>query len=245
MRKKLFLAALLVIAYTGLAAGSTYYYGDDGPIVLMESDSLVTIKLNPEYQFDDWSLLAADFEDLEDTIKPVAGWLGYDVYFLKDNVIFDSLLDTLNSHYMVYEALAVYNTLGGVALTNNQLVTKFPDSVWQSTRDSLIDFYHLEVISISPASITVLRTTLNFEFSAIETANLLYESGLTLYAHPDLVVPGFLDFMPNDPYFQYQYYLDNTEHPIIDIDAPTAWEITKGDSQVIVAVIDDGIQDIH
>ena len=54
-----------------------------------------------------------------------------------------------------------------------------------------------------------------------------------------------LDFMPNDPLFQYQFYLENTEFPLIDIDAVGAWDFTLGDSSIVIAVIDDGIQVIH
>jgi len=237
---------LLIIVWSGVAGGSTYYYGDDGPVTLMESDSVITIRLHPQYEYQHWLFLVPDFEAVLDTLPPIPAWLGYDVYFLKQDINLDSLLDSLNSHIMVYEALPAFETFSGsIALMNSQLVTKFPETVSQPTRDSLISYYNLELISVSPGGITVLRTTSSSYFNALETANLLYESGLTLYAHPDLAVPGFLDFTPNDPYFQYQYYLDNAEHPIIDVDATRAWEITKGDTQVVVAVIDDGIQDIH
>jgi len=54
---------------------------------------------------------------------------------------------------------------------------------------------------------------------------------------------------PNDPYFPNQWHLDNTGQsggaPDADIDAPEAWEITTGSPDVVVAVIDDGVDTDH
>lgn len=51
---------------------------------------------------------------------------------------------------------------------------------------------------------------------------------------------------PDDEFFPYQWNFHNAGQtlgaPDADIDAPEAWEFTQGDSAVVVAVIDDGIQ---
>jgi hypothetical protein len=56
-------------------------------------------------------------------------------------------------------------------------------------------------------------------------------------------------FVPNDPYFPLQWYLKNTGQsggvPGMDTDAENAWEITEGDSNIIVAVMDLGVQQDH
>ncbi len=48
---------------------------------------------------------------------------------------------------------------------------------------------------------------------------------------------------PNDPYFQNQWYLDQANNH--DIDAPEAWNIEKGDSSVVIGVIDTGVLTSH
>jgi thermitase len=67
------------------------------------------------------------------------------------------------------------------------------------------------------------------------------------YAEPDYIGYG-LDFIPNDPRFKEQYGL-NTSSPNADIDAPTAWDTTKGlmsDGQPVkVAILDTGIDPHH
>jgi parallel beta-helix repeat protein len=52
-------------------------------------------------------------------------------------------------------------------------------------------------------------------------------------------------FIPNDPYFNMQWALHNTGQNNgtfdADIDAPEAWETTIGDNDVVVAVVDSGV----
>jgi subtilisin family serine protease len=54
---------------------------------------------------------------------------------------------------------------------------------------------------------------------------------------------------PNDPYYGYQWHYHNTGQTggtvDADIDLPEAWEIEKGHSDVVVSVIDQGIQTNH
>jgi len=56
-------------------------------------------------------------------------------------------------------------------------------------------------------------------------------------------------YTPNDTYFSTQWALNNTGQggglPDADIDAPEAWDITKGSSTVVVAVIDTGVDLTH
>lgn len=55
--------------------------------------------------------------------------------------------------------------------------------------------------------------------------------------------------IPNDPYFTQQWNFNNTGQsggtPDADIDAPEAWNISVGDSTLIIGVIDTGIDNTH
>ncbi len=63
----------------------------------------------------------------------------------------------------------------------------------------------------------------------------------------EYVQPNYLYYptgvVPEDPYFPDLWGLNNITD--IDIDAPQAWEITQGNSDVVVAVIDTGIDVYH
>jgi serine protease len=72
------------------------------------------------------------------------------------------------------------------------------------------------------------------------------------YAEPDYVYTT--QGVPNDQYFAEQWGLDNTGQEIndypsagpgIDIDAPEAWEMGTGNTQVVVAMTDEGIDVNH
>lgn len=78
--------------------------------------------------------------------------------------------------------------------------------------------------------------------SVEETVNAYRSNPDVLYAEPNYIVHALVT--PNDPLFpSLQWNLQNSSD--IDIDAPEAWDITTGSSDVVVAVIDSGIDYTH
>lgn len=66
------------------------------------------------------------------------------------------------------------------------------------------------------------------------------------YAEPNRI--GTLCSIPNDVNFSNQWYLHNTGQmgtPDCDIDAPEAWDLEEGDPEVVIAIIDTGIDYTH
>ncbi len=66
----------------------------------------------------------------------------------------------------------------------------------------------------------------------------------------DFLTPDELrNFVPNDPQFSNQWHYNNTGqsggNPGADISLTAAWDIEKGSPDVLVAIIDDGIQYTH
>ena len=90
---------------------------------------------------------------------------------------------------------------------------------------------------------------------SVEEAVRAYESDPDVeYAEPNYIVrKAALPNDPNDPRFGEQWGLHNTGQAVngitgtsgADIKAPEAWDITKGSSAVIVAVIDTGVDLRH
>ena len=68
-----------------------------------------------------------------------------------------------------------------------------------------------------------------------------------LYAEPNQIY--HLDVIPNDQNFSQQWALYNTGQtggtPDADIDAPEAWDIETGDPDVVIAIIDTGVDYNH
>lgn len=83
----------------------------------------------------------------------------------------------------------------------------------------------------------------------IEEALKAYSSNPDIeYAEPDYLHE--LHYLPNDPYFytkQWNLHNDsiyNGSH-YADIDAPEAWDVTRGDNKITIAIVDTGIQTDH
>jgi subtilisin family serine protease len=74
-----------------------------------------------------------------------------------------------------------------------------------------------------------------------DVARALRATGLVEYAEPDYVVHALA--IPSDPLFGQLWGLDNAQDH--DIDAPQAWDVTTGSRDVVVAVIDTGVDYAH
>lgn len=104
------------------------------------------------------------------------------------------------------------------------------------------------------AGASFLKITVPASLDVIEVANQYQESGQVKFAHPDFIAKTEKFGIPNDEYFDKQFALHNTGQVIndgnsgavdADVDAPEAWDITTGDINIIVAVIDEGVTFDH
>jgi hypothetical protein len=84
--------------------------------------------------------------------------------------------------------------------------------------------------------------------NALEMANIFYETGLFSSAEPDIMIDGLLQCV-NDSLFVEQWGLYNNGQlegvSGVDIKYCEAREITSGDENIIVAVLDDGVDLQH
>jgi len=78
---------------------------------------------------------------------------------------------------------------------------------------------------------------------ALRAAVVLAGKPEVAWAVPDFTVPVDLYHQPNDPYYGLQWHHQQASDA--DIDSDEAWDVTMGDAQVIVAVIDTGVDEDH
>lgn len=115
----------------------------------------------------------------------------------------------------------------------------------QSATSALSTIQGNVVKSFSNIGAHVVQTPL----AAGKAIEMLYRSGAVQYAEPDYKVRA-IAVTPNDPNFSELWGLNNTGQefgstPDADIDAPEAWAIRSDASQVIVAVVDTGVDYTH
>ena len=86
------------------------------------------------------------------------------------------------------------------------------------------------------------------ENKVMETIEMLSRNENVEYAEPDYILKIYSK-IPDDPDFSNLWGIHNTGQdggtPDADIDAPEAWDITTGSSEVVVAVIDSGVNYDH
>ncbi len=87
----------------------------------------------------------------------------------------------------------------------------------------------------------------------LELANELFESGLFHYAEPNFIAENPEQYIPNDPDISLQYSLENDggiyNNDIgtsgADMNVLDAWDVTTGCSEIVIAIIDDGVNLNH
>jgi len=107
----------------------------------------------------------------------------------------------------------------------------------------VIELNQVEFIEWAAPNVVTQRRPRSFEFSDIDYS----EGNVYLYNAPRNI--SSTGFIPDDEYFPMQWHLHNTGQfggtPNADINAPEAWEITKGDPNIVVALVDSGVDLDH
>ena len=83
----------------------------------------------------------------------------------------------------------------------------------------------------------------------LSSLSRLAEDPRVLWAEPDFMMTGRHDLTPNDPGFSDLWGIKNTGQfggtPDMDMDGDTAWDITIGDTSIVVLILDTGAQQDH
>lgn len=163
------------------------------------------------------------------------------------------LLENMKNRPISKSVRSVYKTSDGkeIAITD-VIVIKFKKSVGEGEKHRVINLHRL-----TPKKIGRLYGTycVDSESDPLTTSKRIYETGLVEYAYPDFISDTvFHRYMPDDEYFSKQVTCHNTGQVFTDghygtadadIDAPEAWNITQGNSSIVVAVIDQGVTSNH
>jgi len=151
--------------------------------------------------------------------------------------------------------LPVYGETGVEQMFTSSLVVRFADTV--SVAEALRMSKAFGSVAARPLIPEKNLFLLEFGVDRIQTIpslrTALHSRADVVYAEPNWVM--VVRTTSADPLYANQWHLENTGQvlpdpvpgiiPDADIDAPEAWNITNGASDVVVAVLDDGVQTTH
>lgn len=127
-----------------------------------------------------------------------------------------------------FSALAIIESVQGNVITYNKAIVEA--SEWNAAANSNVSFIDMPLL---------VHLRVPPSIGTINAINQLTKFPNVVIAEPNLKY----HFFDDDEYFPIQWALNNDDDN--DIDAPEAWEITTGNSDIIVAIIDTGIDLAH
>jgi len=163
----------------------------------------------------------------------------------------------------------VYDYADVKMVVSDEFVAAFPSEMSMAQIEAINLAHGVELLEpiMAQENTFVLRVTAASPLDALAMANLYQESGSVLYSAPNFVRLSSQDiepsqeklnpigplYTPNDYYYYGgdQWYLNNTQQYgtwmtlDADIDAPEAWNITKGSSDIVIAIVDEGVDLAH
>ncbi len=163
----------------------------------------------------------------------------------------------------IFKDQDLYSTFEKPLFVPNELIIKFKEEqkidISKSSKNFISTGFdstdrlntRYSIVSVEPVFDMAPTKSLSniFLFTFPEGTNILNAaSEYTKDPNVEFVEPNYLYYplsVPNDPYFDLQWALNNSGQTggtlDADIDAPEAWDIEQGDPSITIAIIDTGV----
>ncbi len=260
---------LLLWASAPLAAQSAerYYYFQGARIPLTVNPRLVAVQFAPDVSPAAQKQLTESGGDLENfeagTPAPVGNLVFMPVRAGRNSI---AAAERLAAQPGVQAASPVYDADTMQLAETDAFLARFPDALTASDIAAFNQQHGVIEIGALPYSdrVWLLKPAADNPRSAREMANAYVEAGAVEFAEPNFVMretappprtPQIAlapEMTPNDPAFQQrlQWGLQNTgifQSAVVgaDINAVSAWNVTQGASNIVIAVIDEGVDASH
>ncbi len=225
--------ALTCSSYWGFSQ-ELYYWSNGKKVKLVEDKSSMVIyeKENQRLTLN-LSVKAKEIRDFSDKI------LGnYKIVKLSDRSTMSS--NTIDESSIKSKKYGLIDEKGDSVYLSHIILLKLKPSYEYNDLKSILARYNAHYISTDYEVIKIYLKNID---NVLNAANEIYESEKVEWCHPDFLISIKRNFDPRDK----QYYIHNKYHYCgafgNDINIVKAWGISQGCSNIIVAVIDDGVED--
>ncbi len=164
-------------------------------------------------------------------------------------------VERLNNLPEVKYSTPVFEFQNTKLILTDEFIVRFKPDTTEENIQFLNNENGVSVVSKSPYRHNryILRVTNPKAANALEIANIYNENPQVEYTTPNfLVLGGYGSTYPDDTYFPQQWALNNTgQIPPpggtldADIDAPEGWDISTGRPDIVIAIIDSGVDIDH
>ncbi|MGQ9608776.1 MAG: S8 family serine peptidase [bacterium] len=147
----------------------------------------------------------------------------------------------LSEHQLIRRVgYVIHLSKESLSFLTDELIVKFKANITEDKINAIARKFNLNVVRSIPysANAYLFRSGFLASYNILGICKELVKSDLVEYAEPNMVTTAVDDFTPNDYLFSSQPH-----HSIIDSEG--AWDITMGDDDIIIAVVDSGCDFNH
>ena len=226
------ISLILLFVFSNLLLFSQYYWYQGKQIPITEGSKRYVLFIAQE------NGQSGQFKQIGETPIPSIKWGIQE----SDSPMPSGVIYSSPSYKVAHDSIDVYIT------------ERFYVKLKHSNDDSLLQKYALdnnvEIVQVASVHLWyILSCTEQTKGNSLQIANLFYESGLFAAAQPEFI-NAYRVTCTNDMYFNEQWNLKNTGQHVpaysgIDINYCEAHAITTGNSSVIIAVFDQGVELTH
>jgi subtilisin family serine protease len=244
---KILISVFFVLSITFAAYGQDFYYSNNEKHYLSKAKNWVSVQIRAEDSLKFRSkIIDQKIFSIKEHLIPERGifWLQWEqsAFNAEELVEFKKELGILRTFHGYYKIDVAGDTMHYIM--TDVFNVQFSEEVTIDQIMAINEKHSVEIISEGLENEYMLRLTEASEMSTLDIANIYYTEGLTAWSLPDFHVSISRESLPSS-YFRDQWYLHNTGQgggiTGLDINIVPAWDITRGSSDIIVAVVDEGV----
>ncbi|MCF6169598.1 MAG: S8 family serine peptidase [Bacteroidales bacterium] len=161
--------------------------------------------------------------------------------YLTDDEVLYMLDELMKNQGIVFANPYYFSESGNLLSYTNKVIVKLSSEIDLKRLISLADSLKISFPKEDKymSNVYHLELTKECTLNTIETSNFLYETGLFEYTEPMITGAGkSFSEASNDPYYSSQWAI-----PKMKVD--DAWDITMGDENIKIAILDNGVEMEH